>query len=993
MNNENQKIEKILSILQNDTALTPAGVNKFLTLLVGMIKETKKDFENISAETLSNIGKAIVLIDKRHEQALDDVSTLADEKRNDMNDSFEKQIDECKELIKELRSILPGEKGDTGEKGKDGRDGENPDPQDIVPLVMAQIEIIGETGETIADKLEMLQGDKRLDASAIKNLPAFNFKGPNPGKIASITNLLAAGTNITITGTGIISDPYTLSAVNDTTATWGSITGTLSNQTDLQNALNLKANIASPTFTGTVTTPNLTISTMTLGSVLFAGAGGAVTQDNTNFFWNDTSNRLGIGTNSPSVALEVSSTNAITALRVNTENSGLSANNYSEIQLADIGNVRSYWREVRDGSGAVIFAYNDHLKFLNTSGTEAVRFTLAGNVGIGVTNPSLLLQVSTRGGMGSDGVFYWGQDLAGNSRGVLSWDTNLATISTPLNLDFITAAFTRMRINSSGNIGIGTTGPASRLHVKGSGATSSTEAFRVDNFDSGFALVVRDDYKVISRMQTIGVNYFSSTAPANGLLVEGYVGMATIDPTSPLTVYQAVNTDGIRLSKNDNASVTAGDIGTSIIMTFRAVNDYGTAIKMIAKNSTPSALDPRLGFFTEPAGSEVLASMVERMSILAGGNVGIGTTTPFAKLEIKGSGATTGTNALEIHNSTGNNYSMVVKDDGNVGIGTSSPGSRLTLTCSTAGASVDGLIVVGVDTTAGVSHLSRFYTQQLGGGIGRTLFYAASNTTGSTQGQFDILTENGGNFLMSLGPTTLGSSNTAGFYSLAGSETIRLNTNGTSFFNSGNVGIGTVTAVSKLTVKSSIGLMSSADTVRLTINGDETVNSIDTSGGTNLKLNTVGGGSMTFATNNTDIITIANAGNVGFGVTNPLAKLHVIGATLTQVLVEANTAVAASPNILLAAESNTVLTNEGSTAKNYHTLPTAVAGYTFTFIVQDVDGLRVTASAGDTINVAGLVSAAAGYTESTVIGSTITLVSINATEWIATSALGTWTTV
>jgi hypothetical protein len=37
--------------------------------------------------------------------------------------------------------------------------------------------------------------------------------------------------------------------------TWGSITGTLSSQTDLQNALNLKAPLASPTFSGTITTP------------------------------------------------------------------------------------------------------------------------------------------------------------------------------------------------------------------------------------------------------------------------------------------------------------------------------------------------------------------------------------------------------------------------------------------------------------------------------------------------------------------------------------------------------------------------------------------------------------------------------------------------------------------------------------------------------------------------------------------------------------------
>lgn len=38
-------------------------------------------------------------------------------------------------------------------------------------------------------------------------------------------------------------------------ATWGSITGTLANQTDLENALNAKAPTASPTFTGTITTP------------------------------------------------------------------------------------------------------------------------------------------------------------------------------------------------------------------------------------------------------------------------------------------------------------------------------------------------------------------------------------------------------------------------------------------------------------------------------------------------------------------------------------------------------------------------------------------------------------------------------------------------------------------------------------------------------------------------------------------------------------------
>lgn len=58
------------------------------------------------------------------------------------------------------------------------------------------------------------------------------------------------GTNLTFTG-------GTLSATGGGggSVAWGAITGTLSDQTDLQSALNLKANLASPTFTGTVTLP------------------------------------------------------------------------------------------------------------------------------------------------------------------------------------------------------------------------------------------------------------------------------------------------------------------------------------------------------------------------------------------------------------------------------------------------------------------------------------------------------------------------------------------------------------------------------------------------------------------------------------------------------------------------------------------------------------------------------------------------------------------
>lgn len=44
---------------------------------------------------------------------------------------------------------------------------------------------------------------------------------------------------------------------------------------------------------------------ITQGSVLFAGSSGALSQDNANLFWDDTNNRLGIGTNTPRLGLDI----------------------------------------------------------------------------------------------------------------------------------------------------------------------------------------------------------------------------------------------------------------------------------------------------------------------------------------------------------------------------------------------------------------------------------------------------------------------------------------------------------------------------------------------------------------------------------------------------------------------------------------------------------------------------------------------------------------
>jgi hypothetical protein len=94
---------------------------------------------------------------------------------------------------------------------------------------------------------------------------------------------------------------------------------------------------------------------------------------------------------------------------------------------------------------------------LQSAGTTAITVNTSQNVGIGTTSPTLKFQVSTKGGMSSDGVFQWGNALTGNDRGFLTWDTGIGYVGAPNNLGFSAGGSDRMRILSGGNVLIGKT--------------------------------------------------------------------------------------------------------------------------------------------------------------------------------------------------------------------------------------------------------------------------------------------------------------------------------------------------------------------------------------------------------------------------------------------------------------------------------------------------------------------------------------------------------
>ena len=93
-----------------------------------------------------------------------------------------------------------------------------------------------------------------------------------------------------------------------------------------------------------------------------------------------------------------------------------------------------------------------------------------------------------------------------------------------------------------------------------------------------------------------------------------------------------------------------------------------------------------------------------------------------------------------------------------------------------------------------------------------------------------------------------------------------------------------------------------------------------------------------------------------------------------------------------AADSGKVFTNEGTSADVQFNLPAAAAGLTYTFIQQDsVDLVKIQTTGDDTIRDGSVVTAAPGYIKSTARGDTVTLVAINATEWLVTYGTGNWT--
>lgn len=136
-------------------------------------------------------------------------------------------------------------------------------------------------------------------------------------------------------------------------------------------------------FDGTISlvgsTATLSITTaLTTGSAPFIGASGALTQDNSNYFWDNTNKRLGINTNSPTTALDVFGSGIIGRLNGTSTNNAFLGFASAGSNKWSIGNVQSDHR---------FRIYSE----ANTS--ELISVLQTGQFGIGIANPTTKLHI------------------------------------------------------------------------------------------------------------------------------------------------------------------------------------------------------------------------------------------------------------------------------------------------------------------------------------------------------------------------------------------------------------------------------------------------------------------------------------------------------------------------------------------------------------------------------------------------------------------------
>lgn len=354
---------------------------------------------------------------------------------------------------------------------------------------------------------------------------------------------------------------------------------------------------------GTVSAPAITTTGDTNTGIFFPAADTiAFTEGGVEAMRINSSANIGINTTTPLQKLDVAGSSA------------MSVSGATFYYNAD--NTNSYW--VGGNTGAT-GAANAVLRFQQTGVGERMRLDASGNLGIGTTSPASLLAVN---GVGTFGSLTSKIKIGLNGDSISSDGDFYIQTSTANPLILRTNFAERMRIDSSGNVGIGTSSPASftggsnglAVSVNGNSAlailrNAATSGVTFDQFQIGVAQAASANYHFIRcyhSVNTAATPVHFVNGNGDGYFA-GNVGIGTSSPTSKLQV--------------------AG----SSFLTARTTPSAGAGIEIWGGSTTGLTAYDRTGSAYLPLGFESLYNTfstggAERMRIDSSGNLLVGKT-------------------------------------------------------------------------------------------------------------------------------------------------------------------------------------------------------------------------------------------------------------------------------------------------------------------------------------------------------------------------------
>jgi len=392
---------------------------------------------------------------------------------------------------------------------------------------------------------------------------------------------------------------------------------------------------------------------------------------------NNGANYVGIGVTNPSYPLHVYSANQTIANLTDAgtkgdlflDDSGSSVGSGGTVTFGAAGQkfaaIKSLLQS-SSGNGFGDLAFSVRNNFTDTALTEAMRIQKSGNVGIGTTAPSgrLGVQLASESagisGMGTawDSTYAVfgdagnvngagvgiGYDIVNNAGVLVAGAPNVAWKNMKYYASthnwYIAGSGQKMILDSSGNVGIGTTTPVSKLDIENSGYvaltindSSSTQIPTINLQQGGVTKAAIEAGVGTSNRLDFSVNTYSRMMT----LLNGNVGIGTTTPTNKLQVAGGIQTSGPYISPSGVTTVLSQETNYGQLQTF---------------GSKP--------LYINPLGNNVIFSG-------ANTNVGIGITNPSGTFQVANASSTS---ALFVNSASGNT-------GGYVGIFKTNPGSSL----------------------------------------------------------------------------------------------------------------------------------------------------------------------------------------------------------------------------------------------------------------------------------------------------------------------------